>query len=90
MIFNISEISFSSIVGNSGIKILIHERGDIARPNFYGFRIPPGRNAYIGIRKRLTYIIPVMLDVLMIMSCPSIHSTSILNLFVDKMLLLVI
>ena len=53
MIFNISQINHPSIDGNTGIKIVIHERDDIARPNLYGFGIPPGKNAYIGIRKRI-------------------------------------
>ena len=53
MIFNISQINHPSIDGNTGIKIVIHERDDIARPNLYGFGIPPGKNAYIGVRKRI-------------------------------------
>ena len=39
--------------GNCGVKIGVHERDDIARPNLYGFGIPPGRNAYIGVRKKI-------------------------------------
>ena len=53
MIFNISQIKNPSIDGNTGIKIVIHERDDIARPNLYGFGISPGKNAYIGVRKRI-------------------------------------
>ena len=53
MIINISQINHPPIEGNSGIKIIVHERDDIARPNLYGLGIPPGRNAYIGIRKKI-------------------------------------
>ena len=53
MIFNISQMSHPPIEGNTGIKIIVHERDDIARPNLYGFGIPPGRNAYIGVRKMI-------------------------------------
>ena len=53
MIFNISQINHPSIEGKTGIKIVIHERDDVARPNIYGFGIPPGKNAYIGIRKKI-------------------------------------
>ena len=53
MIINISQMSHQPIEGNAGIKIVVHERDDIARPNIYGFGIPPGRNAYIGIRKMI-------------------------------------
>ena len=53
MIFNISQINHPSIEGNTGIKIVVHERDDVPRPNLYGFGVPPGRNAYIGIRKKI-------------------------------------
>ena len=53
IIFNISQINHPPIEGNTGIKIIVHERDDIARPNLYGFGIPPGRNAYIGVRKKI-------------------------------------
>ena len=53
MILNISQMSHPPIEGNAGIKIIVHERRDIARPNLYGFGIPPGRNAYIGVRKKI-------------------------------------
>ena len=53
MIFNISQINHPSIEGNTGIKIVVHERNDVPRPNLYGFGIPPGRNAYIGVRKKI-------------------------------------
>ena len=53
MIFNISQINHPPIEGNTGIKIVVHERDDIPRPNLYGFGIPPGRNAYIGLRKKI-------------------------------------
>ena len=53
MVFNISQINHPPIEGNTGIKIIVHERDDIARPNLYGFGIPPGRNAYIGVRKKI-------------------------------------
>ena len=43
MIFNISQINHPPIEGNTGIKIIVHERDDIARPNLYGFGIPPGK-----------------------------------------------
>ena len=44
-IFNVSQNSNPSVKGNSGVKIVVYERDDIARPNLYGFGIPPGRNA---------------------------------------------
>ena len=39
MIFNVNH---QSLEGNVGIKIVAHERNDIARPNLYGFKIPWG------------------------------------------------
>ena len=53
IIFNVSQNNHPSGEGNSGIKIVVHERDDIPRPNLYGFGIPPGRNAYIGVRKKI-------------------------------------
>ena len=53
MIFNISQINHPPIEGNTSIKIIVHERDDVPRPNLYGFGIPPERNAYIGIRKKI-------------------------------------
>ena len=54
MVLNISQSNHPSFDGNSGVKVVVHERDDIARPNLYGFGIPPGRNAYIGVRKKTT------------------------------------
>ena len=53
MIFNLSETNHPSSEENLGIKIVVHERNDIARPNLYGFGIPWGENAYIGITKKI-------------------------------------
>ena len=53
MIFNVTETNRPSIEGNLGIKVVVHERNDIARPNLYGFGIPWGENAYISITKKI-------------------------------------
>ena len=53
MIFNASETNHPSNEENLGVKIVVHERNDIARPNLYGFGIPWGESAYIGITKKI-------------------------------------
>lgn len=43
----------ANVAETSGVKVIVHQRRDIARPNLYGIGIPPGRSALIGIRKQI-------------------------------------
>lgn len=51
LILNIDQQSSPGSDGNSGIKVVVHERNDIARPNLFGIGVPTGRNALIGVKK---------------------------------------
>ena len=54
MIINVDDQQFFPLLkGNSGIKVIVHERDDIARPTLYGIAVPPGSVAYIGIQKQI-------------------------------------
>ncbi|XP_011408197.1 PREDICTED: acid-sensing ion channel 1-like [Amphimedon queenslandica] len=43
-----------SFNGKSGIKLVIYNGGDIARPNLYGISVPPGRAIDVGVRRKAT------------------------------------
>ena len=54
MVINVDDQQFFPFLkGNAGIKVIVHERDDIARPTLYGIAVPPGSVAYIGIQKRV-------------------------------------
>jgi acid-sensing ion channel 5 len=52
LILNIDSQNSPSPDGNSGVKVIVHERNYIPHPNLYGIGVPPGRNGLIGVRKR--------------------------------------
>jgi acid-sensing ion channel 5 len=53
IILDIAQENSPSTVGNSGVKVVVHERDDVPRPTLYGIGVPPGRNALIGIKKKV-------------------------------------
>ena len=54
LILNIQQEKRPSFNGKSGVKLVIHNGGDIARPNLYGISVPPGRAIDIGVRRKAT------------------------------------
>ena len=51
VILNVDQETSPGSDGNSGIKVIVHERNDISRPNLNAVGIPTGRNALIGVVK---------------------------------------
>ncbi|XP_011408195.1 PREDICTED: acid-sensing ion channel 5-like [Amphimedon queenslandica] len=51
LILNIQQEKRPSFNGKSGVKLVIHNGRDIARPNLYGISVPPGHAIDVGVRK---------------------------------------
>ena len=54
LVLNIQQEESPSFNGKSGIKLVIHDGRDIARPNLYGISVPPGNAIDVGVRKMAT------------------------------------
>ena len=54
LVLNIQQDKRPSFNGKSGVKLVIHNGGDIARPNLYGISVPPGNAIDVGVRRRAT------------------------------------
>ena len=54
LVLNIHQEKRPSFNGKSGVKIVVHDRKDIARPNLYGIAVPPGYAIDIGVHREIT------------------------------------
>ena len=53
LVLNIERETHPTSDGINGVKVIIHERNDIPRPNLYGISVPPGQNADIGVQRAI-------------------------------------
>lgn len=51
LVLNIEQDTHPTFDGRTGVKVIIHERNDIPRPNLYGISVAPGQNVDIGITR---------------------------------------
>ena len=51
LVLNIEQETHPTFDGRTGVKVIIHERDDIPRPNLYGISVPPGQNIDIGVMR---------------------------------------
>ena len=55
MLVNIDQTEYiTSLLGNAGIRIAIHPQGILPEPDQRGIAVPPGKNAYIGLKSDYT------------------------------------
>ena len=54
LVLNVQQEGRPSFNGKSGVKLVIHNGRDIARPNLYGISVPPGNAIDVGVRRRAT------------------------------------
>lgn len=54
LVLDINQDTRPSFNGKSGVKMVIHDGQDIARPNLYGINVPPGRGIDVGVRRRVS------------------------------------
>uniref|UniRef100_A0A1X7TYE2 Uncharacterized protein n=1 Tax=Amphimedon queenslandica TaxID=400682 RepID=A0A1X7TYE2_AMPQE len=54
LVLNIQQKERPSFNGKLGVKLVIHNGRDIARPYLYGISIPPGFAVDVGVRKMAT------------------------------------
>ena len=54
LVLNIHQEKRPSFNGKSGVKVVVHDGKDIARPNLYGVDVPPGHAIDMGVRKKAT------------------------------------
>ena len=52
LVLNIHQEKRPSFNGKSGVKVVVHDGKDIARPNLYGIAVPPGHAIDIGVQRR--------------------------------------
>ena len=52
LVLNIHQEKRPSFNGKSGVKVVVHDGRDIARPNLYGIAVPPGHAIDIGVQRR--------------------------------------
>ncbi|XP_011405344.1 PREDICTED: acid-sensing ion channel 1-like [Amphimedon queenslandica] len=51
LVLNIEQETHPTFDGRTGVKVIIHERNDIPRPNLYGINVSPGQNIDIGVSR---------------------------------------
>ena len=51
LILNIEQETHPTFDDMTGVKVIIHERNDIPRPNLHGISVPPGQNVDIGVHR---------------------------------------
>ena len=51
LILNIEQETHPTFDDITGVKVIIHERNDIPRPNLHGISVPPGQNVDIGVHR---------------------------------------
>ncbi|XP_019859925.1 PREDICTED: acid-sensing ion channel 5-like [Amphimedon queenslandica] len=54
LVLNIQQEERPSFSGKLGVKLVIHDGKDIARPSLYGISVPPGFAVDVGVRKMAT------------------------------------
>ena len=54
LVLNVQQEERPSFNGKSGVKVIVHDGRDIARPNLYGVDVPPGNAINVGVHRRAT------------------------------------
>ncbi|XP_011405340.1 PREDICTED: acid-sensing ion channel 1-like [Amphimedon queenslandica] len=53
LILNIEQDSHPTFHGLTGVKVIVHDRNDISRPNLYGISVAPGQNVAISVERKV-------------------------------------
>ena len=53
LILNIEQETHPTFHGLTGVKVIVHDRNDISRPNLYGISVAPGQNIAISVQRKV-------------------------------------